>query len=122
MDPNATISTSTGAQKIGKQVSINIQKDESINDLDRMYDMLLHEKHLMEIYHLSGTEAVDVNLHALMNNNRSKLQAQHGRLVDTLFSIGEYTADVAPASQVKDVSTVFMRYVNQLPYNNKMPH
>ena len=122
MDPNATIVTKTGAQKIGKQVSGNIQKDQSINDLDRLYDTLFHQKHMMNIYQISSSEAVDINLYKLLNTCRQRVQGQHGKVLDTLFNMGEYTADVAPPSQVKDVSDVFMGYLNQLPYKTKMPH
>ncbi|EEG78449.1 spore coat protein [Dethiobacter alkaliphilus] len=122
MDPNATITTETGAQKIGKQVSINFQKDQSINDLDRLYDVLLHHKHMMNVYQISSSEAVDINLHNLLNTCRHRLQQQHGKVLDTLFNMGEYTADIAPPSQVKDISAVFMGYLNQLPYKTKMPH
>ena len=122
MDPQATITTKSGAKKIGKDVSVNMQKNESTNDLDRLYDLLLQEKHMMNIYQISGSEAVDPALFSLLNENRIKLQEQHGRIVNTLFSIGEYTADIAPSSQVKDVSEVFMGYLSQLPYQTKMPH
>jgi hypothetical protein len=122
LDPNATIVTKTGAQKIGKQVSGNIQKNQSINDLDRLYDTLFHQKHMMNIYQISSSEAVDLNLYKLLNTCRQRVQEQHGKVLDTLFNMGEYTADVAPPSQVKDVSDVFMGYLNQLPYKTKMPH
>ncbi len=122
MDPKATITTESGAQKIGKKVSVTIQKDEAINDLDRLYDTLFHEKNMMSIYQISSSEAVDPALYSLLNSNRQKLQNQHGRIIDTLFEMGEYTADIAPPSQVKDVSDVFMGYLGQLPYKTKMPH
>jgi hypothetical protein len=122
VDPQATITTETGAKKIGKQVSIDIQKNETINDLDRLYDILLQEKHMMNIYQISSNEAIDPAFFSLLNDNRSRLQDQHQRILNTLFSIGEYTADIAPPSQVKDVSAVFMGYLNQLPYKTKMPH
>jgi hypothetical protein len=122
MDPNATITTKTGAQKIGKEVNINFSKDQSINDLDRLYDVMLHHKHMMNVYQISASEAVDPNLYQLLNTCRQKVQEQHGKVLDTLFNMGEYTADVAPPSQVKDISEVFMGYLNQLPYKTKMPH
>ena len=53
MDPNATITTETGAIKIGKKVSININKDQNINDLDRLYDTLVHCKHMLNVYNKS---------------------------------------------------------------------
>jgi hypothetical protein len=122
MDPNATIKTETGAQKIGKQVSINIYKDQSINDLDRLYDTLSRHKHMMNVYQISCSEAVDPALFSLLKTCSQRVQDQHGRVLNTLFDIGEYTADIAPPSQVKDISAVFMGYLNQLPYNTKMPH
>lgn len=122
MDPNATITTKTGAQKIGKEVNINFSKDQSLNDLDRLYDVLLHHKHMMNVYQISSSEAVDPNLFTILNTCRQRVQEQHGKVLDTLFNMGEYTADIAPPSQVQDVSDVFMGYLNQLPYKTKMPH
>jgi hypothetical protein len=122
MDPNATITTKTGAKKIGKQVNINFTKDQSINNLDRLYDVLFRHKHMMNVYQISSSEAVDPDLYNLLNTCRQRVQQQHGKILDTLFNMGEYTADVAPPSQVQDISDVFMGYLNQLPYKTKMPH
>ncbi|MDW7651420.1 MAG: spore coat protein [Bacillota bacterium] len=122
MDPNVTMTTKTGAQKIGKQATANIAKNQQINDLDRLYDTLFHHKHMMNIYQISCSEAVDPNLFNLLKTCSQRIQEQHGKVLDTLFNIGEYTADVAPPAQVKDISEVFMGYLNQLPYKTKMPH
>lgn len=122
MDPNATITTETGTKKIGKKVSINFTKDQTINDLDRLYDTLAHHKHMLSVYQISSTEAVDPSLYTLLNTCRQRIQDQHGKVLDTLFNMGEYTADAAPPEQVKDISAVFMGYLNQLPNQNKMPH
>ncbi len=122
MDPRATITTKTGAKKIGKDVSMPFQKDLNFNHLDRLYDLLLHEKHLLSVYQTSCHEVIDPSLYNLLNGIRQRIQQQHGKVVDTLFNMGEYTADTAPASQVKDVSEVFMGYLNQLPYKTDVPH
>lgn len=122
MDPNATITTKTGALKIGRQVSFQIQKDKHLNDLDRLYDILLQEKHMLQTYQTASSEMVDFGLYSLMENNRQRVRQCHGRFIDTLFDMGEYTADVAPRSQVKDISEVFMGYLKQLPYEQNIPH
>ncbi|NLZ94158.1 MAG: spore coat protein [Firmicutes bacterium] len=122
MDPNATITTETGAIKIGKKVSININKDQNINDLDRLYDTLVHCKHMLNVYNTASLEVVDPELFNLLNTCRQRIQAQHGKVLDTLFNVGEYTADAAPPEQVKDISAVFMSYLKQLPNQNKLPH
>lgn len=122
MDPQAVFIAQSGAQKIGKQVKNNIQKSAGINDLDRLYDLLFWQKNMMNNYHLAAMEAVDPSLANLLSTNRQRLQDQQAKLADTLFNMGEYTADLAPASQVKDVADTFMGYLNQLPYKTKMPH
>ena len=122
MDVQSTITTETGALKIGKKVSMNLQKDEKINDLDRLYDLLLHEKHLLQVYQISQHEAFDGDFMNLIHDNRNRVQDQHGKITQVLFDMGEYTADAAPASMAKDVSAVFMGYLDQLPYETKMPH
>ncbi|HZK24337.1 MAG TPA: spore coat protein [Oscillospiraceae bacterium] len=122
MDPNATITTETGTQKIGKQVTINFTKDQTINDLDRLYDMIAHCKHMLSVYQTASSEVIDPELYSLLNTCKQRVQEQHGKAVDTLFNMGEYTADVAPPEQVKDISAVFMGYLKQLPNQNKLPH
>ncbi len=122
MDVQSTITTETGTVKIGKKVSLNIKKDQNFNDLDRLYDLLLHEKHLLQVYQISEHEAFDPDLLKLISDNRGRVQEQHGKVTQVLFDKGEYTADAAPAPMAKDVAAVFMGYLDQLPYETKMPH
>ncbi len=122
MDTQSTITTETRARKIGKKVSQNIKKDQSFNDLDRLYDVLLHEKHLVQVYQISRHEAFDPALEKLFRDNQNRVQEQHGRITQVLFDMGEYTADAAPVSLAQDISAVFMGYLDQLPFDTKMPH
>ncbi len=122
MDVQSTITTETGALKIGKKVSLNIKKDQNFNDLDRLYDLLLHEKHLMQVYQISQHEAFNGDMMRLINDNCNRVREQHGRVTQVLFDMGEYTADAASAPVARDVAAVFMGYLKQLPYETRMPH
>lgn len=122
MDAQTTITTETGTRKIGKKVSGNIKKDQSFNDLDRLYDVLLHEKHLLQVYQISCHEAFEPGLFQLLKDNRDRVAKQHGQITQVLFDMGEYTADAAPVAMAKDIPAVFMGYLDQLPYDTKMPH
>jgi hypothetical protein len=122
MDTQSTITVETGTLKIGKKVSLNIQKDQNFNDLDRLYDLLLHEKHLLQVYQIGLHEAFNQDLMQLIQDNQGRVQEQHSRITQVLFDMGEYTADAAPGPIARDVAAVFMGYLKQLPYDTRMPH
>lgn len=115
------MTTETGAQKIGKKASSGIKQDRTLNDLDRLYDQLLQLKHMLHAYTIFWHEAFDDQLQTIIEQNVKHLKDEHQRIVDQLFEMGEYTADVAPDTQVRDISTVFNGYLNQLPYDKPKP-
>jgi hypothetical protein len=124
MDTTSTITTKTGARKIGKQLSAGMQqpKDATINDRDRLNGILMHEKQILIGYSTGLNEAFDSNLYNVIQTNRSRVQDLQHQAVSALFNSGEYTADAAPPEQVADAFDVFNGYKNQLPYPNKPAH
>ncbi len=124
MDTASTITTKTGAKKIGKQVSGVMQqpKDATVNDRDRLNGVLMHEKQVLLGYTTGLNEAFDGNFYNLIQKNRSRIQDCHQHVVEALFNTGEYTADIAPPEQVADAYDIFTKYQNQLPYQQPQTH
>ncbi|HOL18127.1 MAG TPA: spore coat protein, partial [Bacillota bacterium] len=120
----ATITTKSGAKKIGKQLSGVMQqpKDVTVNDRDRLNGVLMHEKQILLGYSIGLNEVFDPTLFNIVQANRNRVQEMHQQAVEALFNMGEYTADIAPPEQVRDAYDVFNGYKNQLPYPNKPTH
>ncbi len=118
MDTQATITSKTGVQKIGRTVSAELPKvkDPSINVRDRLNDVLLSEKHNLVSYQIAINEIINDDLRNLLINNRNRLQGLHTGVFNELFNLGEYQADVATTPQIADTFDVFSGYITQLPY------
>ena len=76
MDTTSTITTKSGAKKIGKQVSGAMQqpKDATFNDRDRLNGVLMHEKQVLIGYSTGLNEVFDPELYNLVQNNRNRVQ------------------------------------------------
>lgn len=124
MDTTSTITTKTGAKKIGKQVSGVMQqpKDATVNDRDRLNGVLMHQKQVIQGYTTGLNEAFDGNFFKLIRKNRDRVQDYHQQVVEALFNTGEYTADIAPPEQVADACDIFTKYRDQLPYPGQQAH
>ena len=118
MDTQLTITTKTGVQKIGKQVSGELPKvkDPNINLRDRLNDSLLDEKHILVNYQIAINEAINDDLRNLLIDNRSKIQGAHTGFFNEMFNLGKYQADVATSAQINDMLDIFNGYKTQLPY------
>lgn len=118
MDTQYTITTKAGIQKIGKPVSNELPqvKDPNINLRDRLNDFLSTEKHNLISYQTAINEIINDDLRGIMINNRNGIQAVHTRFFNELFNLGEYQADVASSSQIRDSFEVFQNYKTQFPY------
>ncbi|NLD48961.1 MAG: spore coat protein [Clostridiaceae bacterium] len=118
MDTQSIVTTQSGAQKIGKRVSDEFPKvkDANVNLRDRMNDILLDQKNMLVSYQIAINEILNDDLRNLLADNRNKLQGAHTGLINGLFDMGEYQADVADKPQIKDVLDVFSGYRTQLPY------
>ncbi len=124
MDTQSIITTKTGAVKIGKEVTAQLpkQKDATVNDRDRLNDILLHEKHMLTGYNTGINEVLDPNLLNLLQENRQQLQQVHQQMLEALFDMGEYTADIALPNQVADAYDIFNGYKTQFPYPESKLH
>ena len=121
MDTASTITTKSGARKIGKQTTgaMKQPKDATVNDRDRLNGILMHEKQIMQNYTTGLAEVFDSDLYNRIKTNRDRIEDLHSQTVEALFNSGEYTADIAPAEQVTDAYDVFKGYLNQLPYGQR---
>lgn len=117
MDFQSTVTSKTGVQKLGKQVSGQLPqvKDPNMNYRDRLNDMLLSEKYSLVGYQQCINEVIDPQLRQLVINNRNKLQDLQITLFTELFNLGEYQANIATPAEVADVDDVFSGYTTQLP-------
>lgn len=124
MDTSSTITTQSGAQKIGKQTTgvMKQPKDATVNDRDRLNGILMHEKQMMQGYTTGLAEVFDSDLYSRIQRNRTRIEDLHSQTLEALFNTGEYTADVAPPEQVTDAYDVFKGYLNQLPYPGRQTH
>lgn len=124
MDTGSIITSKSGAQKIGKQPPPGMQmpKDASINDRDRLNAILMHQKQIIQGYTTGLNELFNSSLYHLTEKNRGRVQELHTQTVKALFDMGEYTADLAPKEQVTDAYDTFCGYKSQLPYGTPKPH
>lgn len=120
MDTQQTITSKTGVQKIGRQVSAELPKvkDATVNVRDRLNDVLLTEKHNLVGYQVGINEIINDDLRKVLMDNRFSLQEVHTRFFNELFNLGEYQADVASQAHIQDSAEVFNNYRDQLPYNH----
>lgn len=118
MDTQMTVTSNTGIQKIGKEVSPQLPKvkDANVNLRDRLNDILLTEKHNLTSYQYAINEIINDDLRRVIIANRNSLQEAHTSLFNELFNLGEYQADAAVPAQIKDTSEVFNNYKTQFPF------
>jgi len=121
MNTQSIITSKTGVQKIGINVSNELPKvkDPNINVRDRLNDVLATEKHNLINYQVGINEIINDDLRNLLFNNRDNLQDLHTRFFNELFNLGEYQADVAVNIQIKDTVDVFTNYKTQLPFQQQ---
>lgn len=124
MDNNSIVTSPFGVQKIGKERSpvLPKEKDSSFNLRDRLNDVLANEKYALEGYNIGLNEVIDNQLYNLAKGNQDKIRQLQRKMVEELYNLGEYQADIATPPQVSDTFDVFNKYMVQLPYqqNNKM--
>ena len=108
MDTSSTITTKSGAQKIGKSTAGVMQqpKDATVNDRDRLNGILMHEKQLMQGYTTGLAEAFDPDLYNRIKENRSRIEELHSRTVEALFNTGNIPP-ISLETQVTDAYDVF---------------
>ncbi len=118
VDTSATLTTKSGAKKVGKPKSgiMTTPKDSTINDRDRLAGLLLLEKHLVEGYTTGLSETFESQLCNHIKIVRSRNEENRSRILESLFNTGEYTADAASPEQLSDAKEIFSGYRSQLPY------
>jgi hypothetical protein len=112
MDTQFVVTTKAGLQKIGRQVSDELPKvkDATINLRDRLNDMLLDEKQLLNNYQTAINEMINDDLRDLLVGNRNSIQGAQIGLYNDMFNLGEYQSDVATVQQVSDTLEIFSNY------------
>jgi spore coat protein CotF len=117
------ITTKTGAQKIGLHTTPKLPKVKGpeMNLRDRLNDGLINEKYLASNYLTAINETIDDELHQILVTNHNRIFGFHKKLFDSMFSLGEYNADLAEQIQVDDAFQVFNGYVKQFPYQPNNP-
>lgn len=117
MDTNATVTSKTGAEKIGVKVTNELpkQKDVNINVRDKLNDILSSEKHNLTNYQIAINEMINDDLRGVLSENRNNIQNIHTTVFNELFSMGEYQADIATKQQISDIFDVFNNYKTQIP-------
>lgn len=118
MDTQNVVTTKGGVQKIGKQVSDELPKvkDATINLRDRLNDMLLDEKQLLNNYQTAINEMINDDLRDLLVGNRNSIQGAQISFYNDMFNLGEYQSDIATPQQISDTLNVFNNYKTQLPF------
>jgi hypothetical protein len=118
IDNNSMVTSPFGVQKIGKSKSpvLPKEKDPSFNLRDRLNDILLSEKYVIEGYTTGSKEILDEQLYNVVINNLNSLKQVQRHLFEELFNLGEYQSDIATPQQIADTLDIFTKYKVQLPY------
>ncbi|KUO59458.1 MAG: hypothetical protein APF84_19320 [Gracilibacter sp. BRH_c7a] len=118
IDTSSTVTSPFGVQKVGKGKSpvLPEEKDPSFNVRDRLNDVLLSEKHIIESYTTGSKEVLCQQLYNVVTENLSNLKLAQRHLFEELFNLGEYQADIAAQPQIDDALDMFTKYKVQLPY------
>lgn len=119
MDNRSTVTSKFGVQKIGKGKSpvLPKEKDQSVNLRDRLNDVLLSEKHMLDGYHTGSNEIIDQQFYDLVKKNIENCRLIQRKMFEQLFDLGEYQADTATPPQIEDALDMFNNYKVQLPYS-----
>ena len=118
IDNQSTITSDMGVLKIGRDRSPILPKvkDANVNLRDRLNDVLISEKYILSGYGTAVNEIIDQRLLDTVMKNMMGLTNIHKNMVDQLFDLGEYQADVATPIQTADALDMFKNYMSQMPY------
>lgn len=118
MNNRSTVTSQFGVQKIGKQRSpvLPKEKDIGVNLRDRLNDVLLSEKHIIDGYQIGMNEVIDEQLYNIVMQNLDRNRQLQRKMFEQLFDLGEYQADTATPPQISDALDMFTNYKTQLPY------
>lgn len=91
-------------------------KDESINDRDRMQDLLAQEKYLTNGYNMAMIEASHDALFQTSKQNFEVCHQAQRQLFNLMFKKGWYKLPVASAEAVSHAFNQFAQYRTQFPF------
>ncbi|HLN61792.1 MAG TPA: spore coat protein [Symbiobacteriaceae bacterium] len=94
-------------------------KDATINDADRMSDVLNTEKHLTDEYNIAMNEASHDALYQVLKQNDDKCHQLQRQLFNIMFKKGWYKLPVADAQSVAAAFNKFQQYKAQYPFPQK---
>jgi hypothetical protein len=91
-------------------------KDATVNDRDRMQDLLAQEKYLTAAYNVAINEAGHEALCQVIEQNWQTCHQIQRQLFHTMFQKGWYKLPVADGASVSQTYTQFKGYQGQLPF------
>lgn len=94
-------------------------KDATVNDADRMTDVLNTEKHLTTEYNVAMNEASHDALYQVLKKNADTCHQLERQLFNVMFKKGWYKLPVADAQSVAAAFNKFQQYKAQYPFPQK---
>jgi spore coat protein CotF len=93
-----------------------MSKDATVNDRDRMQDLLSQEKYLSTGYNTALNEASHDALFQVMKQNHDTVLQLERQIFTSMFDKGWYHLPVADAAKVTHAHTKFQEYRSQFPF------
>jgi spore coat protein CotF len=93
-----------------------MSKDVTVNDRDRMQDLLAQEKYLSFGYNTALNEASHDALFQVMKQNHDTVLQCERQIFTAMFDKGWYQMPVADAATVTHAHTQFQEYRTQFPF------
>jgi spore coat protein CotF len=91
-------------------------KDVTVNDRDRMQDLLAQEKYLTAGYNVSAIEASHDELHQVLMQNLNDCHQLQRQVFNLMFKKGWYKLPVADAQSAAHAQSQFEQYRAQFPF------
>lgn len=91
-------------------------KDATVNDRDRMQDLLAQEKYLTTAYSVAMNEACQDQFWQVMKQNFDTCQQLQRQLFQLMFKKGWYKLPVADVQALQATLQQFQQYQTQLPF------
>lgn len=91
-------------------------KDATVNDRDRMQDLLAQEKYMTSGYDTSRNEASHHELYMVLAENHHACHRAQRDIYDMMFKKGWYKVPVADAPAVTHAYDQFQQYLGQFPF------
>lgn len=91
-------------------------KDATVNDRDRMQDLLAQEKYLGVAYDMAMNEAGHEDLYQVFKQNHDTVHHLQRQLFQTMFQKGWYRLPLADAQAVGLTHERFQKVRSQLPF------